>query len=250
MTNQLSIKLTALVLTFFSCCMVNAQTADDIIAKHFSATGGIEKWAKVVSVKTTGTYVMGPGMLAPVLGVSCTKPFEGSYSSFSWQGMTASNAMRADSGWSYNPFGGKRETDPMGANEIRSTKLSSDPQGLLFNYKQKEYTVDYLGVDDMDGEEVYKLRLTTKDGDMIYYFIDANSYYILKTYTRVKLKDKEEKSYRVFSDFRKTEYGIVLPFSEQGVDENGADRGGPVNYTKVEVNANVDPTLFEKPIQK
>lgn len=238
------------VLLFFLLFMSTkmfSQSADDIVNKYIAATGGADKWSKVVSLKYTGTYQMGPGMLAPVSGVAMTKPFKGSYSDFTWQGMTTKNAIRADSGWSYNPFGGKRETDPVSPDEIRSDKLTSDPQGLLFNYKQKGYTVEYLGTDDMDGTDVLKLRLTTPEGDMVYYYLDAETFYILKEVDRVKLKDKEQKSYAAYSDFRKNDFGIVLPYSQQRIDENGNEQGGPVNYSKIEVNASIDAKIFDKP---
>lgn len=241
-------QFTALLL-LFTAQFLTAQTADDIINKHITAIGGADKWAKVHTIKSSGQYVMGPGMLAPVEEVVLSKPFSGYYSSFSWQGMTSKTAMRADSGWNYNPFGGKRETDPMNPDAIHQTKLDADPQGLLFNYKQKGYTVEYLGTDDMDGTDVFKLRLNTKEGDMIYYYIDAETYYLLKTVKRIKLKDKEEKSFTAFSDFRKTDYGIVLPYSTQQVDADGNEQGGPVNILKVEVNGTPDLTVFDKPKQ-
>jgi hypothetical protein len=238
---------------FFGACLllviglVQAQTADDIVNKHIAATGGIDKWSKVVSLKYTGNYVMGPGMLPPVSAVLVSQPFRGYYSDFTWQGMTNKSALRADSGWSYNPFGGKREADAMSAQDIRESKLDADPQGLLFNYKHKGYAVEYLGTDDLEGTDVYKLRLTNKDGDMMSYFIDQQSYYILKTAKRVKFKDKESKNYTLYSDFKKTDFGIVLPYSSQSVDADGNEQGGPVNYTKIEVNAAVDAALFDKP---
>jgi hypothetical protein len=231
----------------FSCASSFAITADDIIDKYIEATGGADKWARVYTLRYTANYVLGPGMLAPVNVLITSRPFRGYYSDFSWQGMTNKTSLRADSGWTYNPFGGKRESDPMAPDEIRSLRLEDDPQGLLFNYKQKGYSVDYLGTDDMDGTDVYKLRLTTKDGDMVYFYIDQDSYYILKTMTRIKLKDREEKSYTVYSDFRKTDFGITIPFSQQTVDENGNEQGGPVNITRVEVNGTVDQTVFNKP---
>ncbi len=230
-----------------SSSLLYSQTADDIIAKYFAATGGVEKWNRVTSIKTSGYYVMGPGMNAPVSEVQINKPFLGHYNDFTWQGMTNKSSMRADSGWTYNPFGGKRETDPMSAEQIKRDKLEADPQGLLLNYKSKEYTVDFLGSDDMDGTDVFKLRLTTKEGDMIYYYFDAETYYLLKVSKRLKFKDKEEKSSIVFSDFRKTDYGIILPFAAQQVDDNGAEQGGPVTIAKIEVNGTVDLTVFDKP---
>jgi hypothetical protein len=236
-------------LLFFTGQMF-AQSADDIINKHFEVTGGKEKWAKVYAIRRMGVFVIGPGMEAPVNRITLSKPFKGSYSDFSWQGMTAKNAMRADSGWNYQPFSGKRDADPMSPNEIRSNKLSNDPQELLFNYKEKGYTVEYLGTDDMDGTDVYKLRLTTKEGDMVYYYIDVETSYILKEVTRIKLKDKEEKGATIYSDFRKTDFGVVLPFSQQDVDDDGNPQGGPTNFSKIEINTSVDPTVFDKPKSK
>jgi len=236
-----------LLLFFFAYSMVSAQTADDIINKHFQATGGRDKWARVYSIQYSGNYVMGPGMLAPVKSLVSSKPTKIEYSEFSWQGMTTKTVMTADSGWTYNPFSGKRETDPLSPDDIRRMNLSADPQGLLFNYKEKGYTVDYLGMDDMDGTDVYKLRLTTKSGDMVYYYIDAETYFILKMEERIKLKDKEEKGYTTYSDFKKTDFGVIVPFSHQQVDDQGNEQGGPVNFTKVEVNANMDASMLDKP---
>jgi hypothetical protein len=243
----LHMKKLFVLLALFLSGHTYAQTADDIINKYLAATGGADKWSKVTSIKTTGYYVMGPGMNAPVSEVQINKPFLGHYNDFTWQGMTNKSSMRADSGWNYNPFGGKRETDPMSAEQIRRNKIEADPQGLLINYKAKGYTVDYLGTDDMDGTEVIKLRLTTKDGDMIYYYFDAETYYLLKITSRLKFKDKEDKSSITFSDFRKTDYGITVPFSAQAVDDNGAEQGGPVIVNKIEVNSAPDLSVFEKP---
>ena len=229
-----------------SSIMMNAQTADDIINKHYEATGGKDKWAHVSTLRYTGHYVMGPGMLAPVVRVESIKPVKCLYSDFSWQGMTAKTVMYGDSGWTYQPFGGKRETDPMSPNELRSTKLEADPQGQLFNYKDKGYTAEYLGTEDMDGSDVHKLRLTNAEGDMLYYYIDADTYYILKVMTRVRLKDKEEKSRTTYSDFRRTDYGVTVPYSMQQVDDNGAEQGGPVTMDKAEVNPAIDLAIFSK----
>ena len=236
-----------LLALLFVSAKVFPQTADDIIGKYIAATGGADKWGKVTSIKTTGYYTMGPGMNAPVSEVQLNKPFLGHYSDFTWQGMTNKSSMRADSGWTYNPFLGKRETDPMSAEQIKRDRLEADPQGLLLNYKVKGYSVDYLGTDDMEGTDVFKIRLTTKEGDMLYYYFDAETYYLLKVSKRLKFKDKEEKSSVLFSDFKKTDYGIVLPFATQNVDENGAEQGGPITITKIEVNSSVDLTVFDKP---
>lgn len=237
---------------FFLCIgsQAFAQTADEVINKSITASGGADKWSKVVAMKYEGNYVMGPGMLAPVTEIQFTKPAMAYYSDFTWQGMTSKTVMQADSGWTYNPFGGKRETDPINAEEIRSLKLDADPQGLLFNYAKKGYTADYLGLDDMEGSEVHKVRLTTKEGDMVYFYIDVQSFYVLKMVKRMKFKTKEDKSFVVYSDFRKNDFGLTMPYSTQRVDEKGNEQGGPVMLTKITVNPVFDSKLLDKPLSK
>jgi hypothetical protein len=151
----------------------------------------------------------------------------------------------------YQPFRGKRETDPLSPDQIREQALNADPQGLLYNYKLKGYTVDYLGIEDIEGVDVHKLRLITKDGDMVYYYMDAESGYLLKRTMRMRFKDKETKNSSVYSDFRKTDYGVIVAHSEQGVDGNGNEQGNPSIYDKVEVNPTYSiDELFKKPTSK
>ena len=124
------------VLFFAISITISAQTVDEIINKNIEATGGKSLWTKVTSIKASGVYVMGPGMQAPVNYINMSKPFLGSYGDFSWQGMTSKTALKDSNGWSYNPFGGKREADPLSPDRMRSIRLTADPQGLLFNYKE------------------------------------------------------------------------------------------------------------------
>ena len=229
---------------------VKSQTVDEIINKYVEATGGKSLWLKVTSIKATGYYVMGPGMQAPVNYINLNKPFVGVYSDFSWQGMTSKTALKDSNGWFYNPFGGKREADPLSQDKLRSIKLSADPQGILFNYKEKKCTAEYLGLEDFDGVEVHKIRITNAIGDMIYYYIDANTFYILKTVEKVRLAEKEEISTTVYSDFRKTSYGIIYPYTTQSLDEQGNESGGPVQLAKVDVNSSLDIKIFELPEKK
>jgi hypothetical protein len=91
-------------------------------------------------------------------------------------------------------------------------------------------------LDDMEGSEVHKVRLTTKEGDMVYFYIDVQSFYVLKMVKRMKFKTKEDKSFVVYSDFRKNDFGLTLPYSTQRVDEKGNEQGGPVMLTKITVN--------------
>ena len=230
-------------LMMFYLMVSNAQSADDIINQYIEATGGKALWGKVQSIKHAGHYVMGPGALAPVTNFQSK---ENSYSEFTWNGMTSKSARKNNEGWGYNPFGGKRIADPMTKDQIRTDKLMSDVQGLFFDYASKGYNAEYLGTDDFDGTDVHKIRLTTKEGDMIYYYFDKESHYLLKVYMRIKLSDKEQKITTNFSDFKKTKFGIILPFASNWVTDEG-EEGGLTQLTEVEVNTPVDAAKLEMP---
>lgn len=220
-----------------------AQTADEIINKYFESTGGRALWTKVQSIKSKGHYVMGPGALAPYEEYTSTAQ---SFSSFTWNGMTSKSARKGEAGWSYSPFGGKRVADPMTPDQVRESKLMADPQGLIFDYATKGFSAEYLGIEDFDGTDVHKVRLISKQGDMIYYYFDKESGYLLKVYMRIKLSDKEEKSTIHFSDFKKTSFGIILPFARNWANENG-EEGGLVQWKDIEVNTSIDLSLLEMP---
>ncbi|MBP7477575.1 MAG: hypothetical protein KA797_03555 [Chitinophagales bacterium] len=227
----------------FKLMNASSQNADEIISKYYEATGGKVLWSKVQSLKYEGHYVMGPGAFAPVNQYIAN---EISYSDFSWNGMTSKSARNGDKGWSFTPWSGKRIADPMTKDNIHGSKLMSDPQGLLFNYAQKGHFVEYLGTDDFDGTEVHKIKLTTKEGDFVYYYFDIETFYLLKIYAKIKLSDKEQKINTNYSDFKKNEFGIILPYANNWVNEQG-DEGGLTQFKKIEVNVKIDDKLLETP---
>ena len=45
--------------------------------------------------------------------------------------------------------------------------------GMLWNWKEKGYTVTFDGKEDMEGTSCYKIKVDTKEGDSFTYYIDA-----------------------------------------------------------------------------
>ena len=67
--------LVSLILLLCLPIILFSQTADEIIAKHINAHGGIEKWAEVNALQLTGTFT-GFSLEKPF---SCYKKADGSY---------------------------------------------------------------------------------------------------------------------------------------------------------------------------
>jgi len=227
----------------FSFQLSMAQSADEVINKHFEAMGGKEKIAGIKTMKLVCSVEIAPGMKAPI-----TMYFVNNQSmrvEVEVQGMQILSAVDGDSGWSINPMSGKKEAERMNADEIKESKDQMDLTGALFNYKEKGHSVEMLGKEDMEGTEVYKLKILKKSGDIQYDFIDAETNLLLKETTTHKFNDKETSGDVIFSDYRKVD-GIMFAHSMEN-RETGAAQGQALKVESVEINPAIDKNMFKMP---
>jgi outer membrane lipoprotein-sorting protein len=220
-----------------------AQTADEIIAKHEKAMGGKDKIKAVKTERVTGKMVMGQGMEAPFT-MEMARPNK-MRMEFTFQGMTGVQAFDGTTGWSVMPFMGK--TDPEAAPEEEAKKMQeqANMDGLLMDYKDFGRTVELVGKEDLEGTPVYKLKVTQKSGDIVYLYIDADQYMLLKQAGKTKVRGQEIESETVFGDF-KTVDGLVFPHSiEQKMP--GGHGGMTMTISKIELNPDVAGSRFTMP---
>jgi len=143
---------------------LSAQTADELIEKNIQARGGREKLKSVQSARITGKMVMGQGMEAPFTEEK-SRP-SNVRRDFTFQGMTGTMAYDGKNGWQVMPFMGKKDPEPMSADELKEIQDDADIDGPLVDYKTKGNQVEYLGKVDVEGSPAYKLKLTQKSGDV------------------------------------------------------------------------------------
>lgn len=233
-------KFIAIALLFVST-LVSAQQVDEVIAKHFEAMGGKEKWASLESIKMTAKLSLGQGMEAPVTLIITNKPMNGSYSEFTIMGMTGKMCVTDKTGWSLMPFQGKKTAEPMPEDEAKQQRKSLDIQGPLFNYQQKGHTVEWIGKEEVDGTEVHKIKCSLNDKEStVYYYIDAQDYLLIKEESVYKFKDKEVKEKQEYSNYQQNDYGIMVAMTQ-------TNSMGVLEIEKYECNVAVDPALFKMP---
>ncbi|MEO8085247.1 MAG: hypothetical protein ABI763_00420 [Bacteroidota bacterium] len=220
-----------------------SQTADEIINKHFEAMGGKENLANLKTMKLLCSVEIAPGMKAPITMYYINN--EAMRVEVEVQGMKILSAVEGDSGWSINPMSGKKDAERMNADEIKESKDQMDLTGSLFNYKEKGHSVELLGKEDMEGTEVYKLKVTKKSGDIEYDYIDASTYLTLKETTTHKSKDKETTGDVIYSDYRKAG-DILFPFAMEN-REAGASQGQALIVETVNINPVIDRSIFKMP---
>jgi len=96
----------------------------------------------------------------------------------------------------------------------------------------------------VDGEEVYLVKLTKKDGTIIYYYIDVLTNLTLKEKTKTKMKDKETESETWYSNYQTVD-GITSPGTIETM--SGGVLAFQINVEKVEYNVELDDSLFKMP---
>ena len=158
------------------CCLgsLSLQTADELIAKNIEARGGMEKMKAIKTLRFNAKF-NGEGGFTATVGQENQRP-NLVRETFSLQGMTAIQAYDGSTGWQTQPFGGKKTPELMGEDDLRDLLLDADFDGPLVDYKEKGSTVEYLGHDIVDGDDALRLKITLKNGDIIYDYLDPDTF--------------------------------------------------------------------------
>jgi hypothetical protein len=195
-----------------------AQTADELVNKNIQAKGGLEKMKAITSVRMTGKFDGGGGFTASV-GQENKRP-NLVRETLSLQGMTAVTAYDGSTGWRISPFGGRKDPQLMGEDALRDVLLDADFDGPLVDYKEKGNTVEYLGHDTVDGDDALRLKVTLKNGDIIYYFLDPDSNLEIRKEIQEFIRGSVRESVVELGSYRAVN-GVMFPFSiSQGTKED------------------------------
>jgi len=234
-------KITTLlsVLLLVSINLVQSQSLDDILKEHFSTTGQ-DKLLKVNTQKLTGKMIQG-GVEIPFIQMA-KRPdkvrVEGTF-----QGLTFKQTYNGKEGWNTNPFVGVTEPQPFSEDELKSIHYQSDMDGMLWNWKEKGYTVTFDGKEDMEGTSCFKIKLISKAGDSFTYYIDSDSYILIRLTTKIKVMGNETEADNYYSNYMQVE-GLAVPAKvETKMNEQLVMT---IVVDKVELNIELDDTLFEK----
>lgn len=243
MTRKITL-LSFMFIVFLSFTTI-AQTADEIIEKNITAMGGRKIIDGMTSMKMVAHFELQPGMTAPI--TMLIKDSKKIKTEVTIQGMTMTQAFDGESGWKINPFGGKTEAEKMTDEEIKEMKDQANIKGDLYDYKKDGSKVEFMGKEDMEGTEVYKLKLTKKDGDIFYFFIDAETNLLLKQMTTRKMEDKEVTLNTIMSNYKMVD-GMMFPFNIETRGDDSSTPGFLINFDTIELNPKIDDSVFKMPV--
>jgi outer membrane lipoprotein-sorting protein len=217
-------------------------TVDDLIAKNLQAKGGAAKWQSVKSVKMTGKMTA-QGTEMP-LTVYAMRP------NFNRQEITmpAGKAIQAFDGttaWVVNPMLGIQTPQAVPGPAAELAKNSADFDGALINYKAKGNEIELVGKEQLEGKDVYHLKVTTKGGPVQHYLLDADSGIELRMSAEVELGSGQKQTLTTAMSNYKQVDGIMIPHT---VTQTAGDRTLlQWTITTVEFNAVPDDSIFRLP---
>ncbi len=133
----------------------------------------------------------------------------------------------------------------MGEDDLRDMLLDADLDGSLVDYKQKGNTVEYLGHDIVDGDDALRLKVTLKNGDTVYYYLDPDTYLEIRKEIQQTIRGAVRERVVDLGSYKPVN-GVMYPFSiATGPKSNpGAQT---LTVEKMEANVSLDNAAFALP---
>ncbi|HKD20108.1 MAG TPA: outer membrane lipoprotein-sorting protein [Thermoanaerobaculia bacterium] len=218
-------------------------SADEIVGLYVAKIGGIPKIEGVTTLKRSGKYRAGGGFEAKY--VTESKRPDLVREEVTFQGMTGITAWDGKTGWKIEPWQGKKDPEPLGEDELKDIIEDSVFDGQLVHYKEKGNTVEFAGTEPVEGSDTWKLKVTLKNGDVSYYYVDTEDHVPIKIEMKRMIRGAEQVVDVYPGDYKAVD-GWYVPYSyEQG--RPGSSQRSTFVFDKVEANVPVDDSLFHQP---
>lgn len=236
-----------------SVLSIQAQdlTVDEIINTYLENTGGIDNWKSLQGIRMEAKVNQG-GMEIPIEIVSLKSGKQ--YSKINFQGNDIyQGVFDGEVLWSTNFQ--TMSAEKADAEGTANMKLdANDFPDSFIDYKEKGYTAELLGEENIEGTDTYKVKLVkepkTIDGkeveDVTYYYFDKEYMVLVAQDTEVKSGPMAGKIQRITQGEYEEIDGFYFPKAmTQGIKDGPSQ---PIQFTTIEINPEVDETTFAFPV--
>ena len=220
-----------------------AQTADDILARHFEAIGGLDKIRAIKTLRTTGVMRLETGEDVPYVTEKARPNLM--RSEFRYKGITNLQGFDGRTAWSFMPPQDKQATAITDPNDVKVISVDADFDGPLLDWRSKGHKIERIKDGSVNGQAVYKLRVTLSTTKVDIYFIDMKTYMVVGSKSRFMYGSTPIYTERAVSDYRKVD-GVLFPYTASET-RSDATRPKTVQITKIEVNPPIAPSRFALP---
>lgn len=235
-------RITLLLIALLACGTASAQTVEELIAKNIQAHGGLDHMKAVKTVRMTGKFYVGgfeAGYLQENKRPSLVRE------DLVFQRLTATQAYDGKVGWQIQPFSGRMDPELLGEDDLRGMEQDADIDGPLVDYVEKGNKVEYLGREDVDGSDAFKIKVIKKNGDIRFFYLDTGAYLEIKIETQRIVRGALRETKTLLGSYKEVS-GVMFPFLiESG--PKGTQEHQKLAVEKIEVNVPVDDSRFAVP---
>lgn len=234
------IAVSFITVLFISTAFLSAQSLDEVLEGNFEVMG-IEELIDAKTSQTSGKMIQ----------MNMEIPFK-QYSAHpkklrieaTLQGLTLIQTYNGKEGWSLNPFMGMTEPQAMSADELKNTEIQADFEGMLYNWQDKGYTVSLEENDEVEGAECYVVKAVSEEGDVFTYYMDVDSYVVLKMNSKVKIQGQEVESDTYMSNYQE---GDGFVYAGKIETRMGSQVTATIIIDEMVIGNELDDSMFEKP---
>ncbi len=220
-----------------------AQTLDEILKKYIEARGGMENITKLKTIWAKGTIIVQNGMLQGDIIAYQKRPNLVRHEMM-LQGQKMVQSYDGETAWWIFPFMGDLSPQLMPDDEAKSFRDDSEFDGHLINYKEKGHKIELMGKEDMEGTEVFKLKITLKNGSVQYHYLDGEYFLEVKIVSKQKIQGVEQEVQTFFSDYKEID-GLMMAHSVES--KAGGVVLAQVTIKKIETNVEIEDSYFKMP---
>ena len=238
MKNSGSIVIAMIIASILN--VANAQSVNEVLDKHFKAVGQ-EKITKIQSYHIKAK-VSQMGMEMP-MEMKIKKP-DMFLVTIEMQGQKVIQAYDGEKGWMIIPMMSP-DPQPLEGDQLAQAKqqVQANMEGELYNYTEKGSTAELIGKVNIEGDELYRVKLTSENGDAKDYFIDTKTYYVNRVKAKVSAQGQTVDVEQIMSDY-KTVDGITTPMKIETKSPMGT---GSLVMEEVKYNEKFDDAIFKLP---
>ncbi len=227
----------------FACAGAHAMSADELVAKSLEARGGLQKIQAITTLKSEGKLLFGGQFELTV--TQYQKAPDSIRTEASLQGLTAVQAWDGSEAWQISPFQGRKDPEKMTTDDAKSFADDAPIGGPLVDWKARGSTIEYLGTEDVDGTEAHKLKITLKNGDVVYDYLDPDHFLEIRAVSQRSVRGTQVESVSDYGDYEEVA-GVYFPFSISTVNKGDGNRQ-QITIEHAEANVPMADSLFAFP---
>lgn len=134
----------------------------------------------------------------------------------------------------------------MSADEARAQADAGLIDGALLAALHDGSSVRYLGHEDFDGTDAYKVQVRQKDGDQYDYLLDPDTFLEIRATETRQVRGAQTVTNYEYGDYEKVG-GVYFPMAIDSWQANQPDQRVRILIASATANPSLDPSSFAQP---